>query len=67
MEGKGSGGSKQTPAKNPNAPVTKGELGNEIKRIMSEHLPTILVQSQENYRKAEEAKKAAEEVKEKSE
>ncbi|GKE48329.1 hypothetical protein Tco_1479587, partial [Tanacetum coccineum] len=38
---KGSG-SKQTPAKNPDAPVTKGELGNEIKRIMSERLPTNL-------------------------
>ncbi|GKE13658.1 hypothetical protein Tco_1421235, partial [Tanacetum coccineum] len=34
MEGKGSGGSKQTLAKNPDAPVTKGELCNEIKRIM---------------------------------
>ncbi|GKB59773.1 zinc finger, CCHC-type, retrotransposon gag domain protein [Tanacetum coccineum] len=65
MEGKGSGGSKQTPAKNPDAPVTKGELGNEIKRIMSEHLPTILAQSQENFRKAEEARKAAEDAKKK--
>ncbi|GKF98589.1 hypothetical protein Tco_0297372, partial [Tanacetum coccineum] len=45
---------------NPDAPVTKGELGNKIKRIMSEHLPTILAQSQENFRKAEEARKAAE-------
>ncbi|GKE26683.1 zinc finger, CCHC-type, retrotransposon gag domain protein [Tanacetum coccineum] len=34
MEGKCSGGSKQTPAKNPDAPVTKGELCNEIKMIM---------------------------------
>ncbi|GJT53208.1 zinc finger, CCHC-type, retrotransposon gag domain protein [Tanacetum coccineum] len=65
MEGKGSGGSKQTPAKNPDAPVTKGELGNEIKRIMSEHLPTILAQSQENFRKAEEARKAAEDAEKK--
>ncbi|GJX63117.1 zinc finger, CCHC-type, retrotransposon gag domain protein [Tanacetum coccineum] len=65
MEGKGSGGSKQNPAKNPDAPVTKGELGNEIKRIMSEHLPTILAQSQENFRKAEEARKAAEEAEKK--
>nr|GEY75502.1 zinc finger, CCHC-type, retrotransposon Gag domain protein [Tanacetum cinerariifolium] len=45
---------------------TKGELGNEIKRIMSEHLPTILAQSQENFRKTEEeARKAAEEVEKK--
>nr|GEU71436.1 zinc finger, CCHC-type, retrotransposon Gag domain protein [Tanacetum cinerariifolium] len=58
IEGKGS---KQTPAKNPDAPVTKGELGNEIKRIMSEHLPSILAQSQENFKKAEEARKAIEE------
>ncbi|GJU84286.1 hypothetical protein Tco_1291832 [Tanacetum coccineum] len=65
MEGKGSGGSKQTPAKNLDVPVTKGELGNEIKRIMSEHLPTILAQSQENFRKAEEARKAAEEIEKK--
>ncbi|GKA14471.1 zinc finger, CCHC-type, retrotransposon gag domain protein [Tanacetum coccineum] len=65
MEGKGFGGSKQTPAKNPDAPVTKGELGNEIKRIMSEHLPTILAQSQENFRKAEEARKAAEDAEKK--
>ncbi|GJS75874.1 hypothetical protein Tco_0725755 [Tanacetum coccineum] len=65
MEGRGSGGSKQTPAKNPDAPVTKGELGNEIKRIMSEHLPTILAQSQENFRKAEEARKAAEDAEKK--
>ncbi|GJX08306.1 zinc finger, CCHC-type, retrotransposon gag domain protein [Tanacetum coccineum] len=65
MEGKGSGGSKQTPAKNPDAPVTKGELGNEIKRIMSEHLPTILAQSQENFRKAEEARKAVEDAEKK--
>ncbi|GJT45693.1 zinc finger, CCHC-type, retrotransposon gag domain protein [Tanacetum coccineum] len=65
IEGKGSGGSKQTPAKNPDMPITKGELGNEIKRIMSEHLPTILAQSQENFRKAEEARKATEEVKKK--
>nr|GEY76694.1 hypothetical protein [Tanacetum cinerariifolium] len=65
MEEKGSGGSKQTLAKNPDAPVTKVELGNEIKRIMSEHLPTILAQSQENFWKAEEAKKATKEVKKK--
>ncbi|GJW20653.1 hypothetical protein Tco_0031275 [Tanacetum coccineum] len=65
MEEKGSGGSKKTPAKNPDAPVTKGELGNEIKRIMSEHLPTILAQSQENFRKAEEAKKATEKAEKK--
>ncbi|GJQ89701.1 zinc finger, CCHC-type, retrotransposon gag domain protein [Tanacetum coccineum] len=65
MEGKGFGGSKQTPAKNPDAPVTKGELGNEIKKIMSEHLPTIVAQSQENFRKAEEARKATEEAEKK--
>ncbi|GJS67933.1 zinc finger, CCHC-type, retrotransposon gag domain protein [Tanacetum coccineum] len=65
MEGKSSGGYKQTPAKNPDAPVTKGELGNEIKRIMSEHLPTILAQSQENFRKAKEARKAAKEAEKK--
>ncbi|GKA18473.1 hypothetical protein Tco_0698388 [Tanacetum coccineum] len=63
MEGKGPGGSKQTPAKNQDAFVTKKELGNEIKSIMSEHLPTILAQRQEKFRKAEEARKAAEEVK----
>ncbi|GKC83135.1 zinc finger, CCHC-type, retrotransposon gag domain protein, partial [Tanacetum coccineum] len=65
MEGKSSGGSKQTPTKNLDVPVTKGELGNEIKRIMLEHLPTILAQSQENFRKAEEARKAAEETEKK--
>ncbi|GKE49758.1 hypothetical protein Tco_1481016 [Tanacetum coccineum] len=65
MEGKGSGGSKQTPTKNPYVPITKGELGNDIKRIMSEHLPTILAQSQENFRKAEEARKATKEAKKK--
>ncbi|GJR57577.1 hypothetical protein Tco_1499739 [Tanacetum coccineum] len=65
MEGNGSGGSKQTLAKNQDAPVTKGELGNEIKRIMSEHLPTILAQSQENFRKAEEVRKTAEEAEKK--
>ncbi|GKA29252.1 zinc finger, CCHC-type, retrotransposon gag domain protein, partial [Tanacetum coccineum] len=65
MEGKGSGGSKQTPAKNPDAPVTKGELDNEIKRIMSEHLPTILAQSQKNIRKAKEARKATEDAEKK--
>ncbi|GKD07859.1 hypothetical protein Tco_1187544 [Tanacetum coccineum] len=65
IEGTGSGGSKQTPAKNPDAPVTKGELGNEIKRIMSEHLPTILARSQENFRKAEDARKAVEEAEKK--
>ncbi|GJT45620.1 zinc finger, CCHC-type, retrotransposon gag domain protein [Tanacetum coccineum] len=46
-------------------PVTKGELGNEIKRIVSEHLPTILAQSQENFRKAKEARIATEEVEKK--
>ncbi|GJY17021.1 hypothetical protein Tco_0387443, partial [Tanacetum coccineum] len=65
IEGKGSGGSKQTPTKNLDAPVTKGELGNEIKRIMSENLPTILAQSQENFWKAEEARKATEEAEKK--
>ncbi|GJY46857.1 zinc finger, CCHC-type, retrotransposon gag domain protein [Tanacetum coccineum] len=65
MEGKGSGGSKQTPTKNLDAPVTKGELGNEIKRIMSEHLPTILAQSQKNFRKTEEARKATKEAEKK--
>ncbi|GJU84284.1 zinc finger, CCHC-type, retrotransposon gag domain protein [Tanacetum coccineum] len=65
MEGKGSSGSKQTPAKNLDVPVTKGELGNEIKRIMSEHLPIIVAQSQENFRKEEEARKAAEEIEKK--
>ncbi|GKA55590.1 hypothetical protein Tco_0754662 [Tanacetum coccineum] len=44
MKGNGLGGSKQTLAKNQDVPVTKGELGNEIKRITSEHLPTILAQ-----------------------
>ncbi|GJU70113.1 hypothetical protein Tco_1256372 [Tanacetum coccineum] len=62
MQGKGSGGSKKTSTKNQDAPVTKGELSNEIKRIMSEHLPTILAQSQENFRKTEEARKATEET-----
>ncbi|GKC83136.1 zinc finger, CCHC-type, retrotransposon gag domain protein [Tanacetum coccineum] len=65
MEGKNSGGSKQTPTKNLDVPVTQRELGNEIKRIMLEHLPTILAQSQENFRKAEEARKAAEETEKK--
>ncbi|GJZ86262.1 hypothetical protein Tco_0657872, partial [Tanacetum coccineum] len=65
IERKGSGGSKQTLAKNQDVPVTKGELGNEIKRIVSEHLPTILAQSQENFRKAKEAKIATEEVEKK--
>nr|GEZ19296.1 hypothetical protein [Tanacetum cinerariifolium] len=62
MEGKGAGGSKQTPTKNLDAPVTKGELGNDIKRIMSEHLPSILAQSKENLKKEEEARKAVEEA-----
>nr|GEV81268.1 reverse transcriptase domain-containing protein [Tanacetum cinerariifolium] len=65
MEGKSDGGSKKTPAKNPDAPVTKGELGNEIKKNMSKHLPTILAQSQENFRKAAEARKAVEEAEKK--
>ncbi|PWA53438.1 hypothetical protein CTI12_AA444120 [Artemisia annua] len=65
MEGKGGGGSKQHPGKNQDVPVTKGELSNEIIRIMSEHMPTILAQSQENFRKAEEARKAAEEAEKK--
>nr|GEV85630.1 uridine kinase-like protein [Tanacetum cinerariifolium] len=65
MEGKGTGVSKQTPTKNLDAPVTKGELGNEIKRIMSEHLPSILAQFQENLGKAEEARKAVEEAEKK--
>nr|GEU98516.1 zinc finger, CCHC-type, retrotransposon Gag domain protein [Tanacetum cinerariifolium] len=65
MKGKGFSRSKQTPTKNPNARVTKGKLGNEIKRIMSKHLPTILAQSQENFRKAEEARKATEEAEKK--
>ncbi|GJT45619.1 putative reverse transcriptase domain-containing protein [Tanacetum coccineum] len=65
IERKGSGGSKQTLAKNQDVPVTKGELGNEIKRIVSEHLPTILAQSQENFRKAKAARKATEEVEKK--
>ncbi|GJY82648.1 zinc finger, CCHC-type, retrotransposon gag domain protein [Tanacetum coccineum] len=65
IEGKGVGGSKQTPAKNLDAPVTKGELGNEIKRVMLEHLPTILAQSRENLRKAEESRKAVEEAEKK--
>ncbi|GJZ15025.1 hypothetical protein Tco_0550702 [Tanacetum coccineum] len=59
MEVKGPGGFKQTPPKNQDAPVTKGELGNEIKIIMSEHLPTILAQSQEKFKTAEEARIAA--------
>ncbi|PWA90454.1 zinc finger, CCHC-type, Retrotransposon gag domain protein [Artemisia annua] len=65
MEGKGGGGSKQNPGKNQDVPVTKGELSKEIVRIMSEHMPTILAQSQENFRKAEEARKAAEEAEKK--
>ncbi|PWA83588.1 hypothetical protein CTI12_AA165160 [Artemisia annua] len=65
MEGKGGGGSKQNPGKNQDVPVTKGELSNEIVRIMSEHMPTILAQSQENFRKAEEARKAVEEAEKK--
>nr|GEZ21300.1 zinc finger, CCHC-type, retrotransposon Gag domain protein [Tanacetum cinerariifolium] len=62
MEGKGAGGSKKTPTKNLDAPVTKGELGNEIKRIMSEHLPSILAQSKENLKKEKEGRKAVEEA-----
>nr|GEU71398.1 zinc finger, CCHC-type, retrotransposon Gag domain protein [Tanacetum cinerariifolium] len=65
MEGKCAGGSKQTPTKNLNTLVTKGELGNEIKRIMSEHLPSNLAQSQENLRKTEKARKAVEEAEKK--
>nr|GFB92814.1 zinc finger, CCHC-type, retrotransposon Gag domain protein [Tanacetum cinerariifolium] len=65
MEGKSSGSSKQTSAKNQDASVTKGELGNEIKMIMSKHLPTILAQSQENLRKAEEARKVVQEIEKK--
>ena len=65
MEGKGGGGSKQNPGKNQDAPVTKGELSNEIIRIMSEHMPTILAQRQENFWKAQEARKAAEEAEKK--
>ena len=48
MERKGGGGSKQNPEKNQDVPVTKGELSNEITRIMSKHMPTIVAQSQEN-------------------
>ncbi|PWA53191.1 reverse transcriptase domain-containing protein [Artemisia annua] len=65
MEGKGGGGSKQNPGKNHDVPVTKGELSNEIIKIMSEHMPTILAQSQETFRKAEEPRKAAEEAEKK--
>nr|GFA99374.1 zinc finger, CCHC-type, retrotransposon Gag domain protein [Tanacetum cinerariifolium] len=65
MEGKGAGCPKQTPAKNLDVPVTKGELGNKIKRIVSKHLPSILAQSQENFRKAKEARKAVEEAEKK--
>ena len=65
MEGKGGGGSKLNTTKNQDVPVTKGELSNEIIRIMSEHMPTILAKSQENFRKAEEARKAAEEAEKK--
>ena len=65
MEGKGGGGSKLNTTKNQDVPVTKGELSNEIIRIMTEHMPTILAQSQENFRKAEEARKAAEEAEKK--
>ena len=65
MEGKGGGGSKLNLGKNQDVPVTKGELSNEIIRIMTEHMPTILAKSQENFRKAEEARKAAEEAEKK--
>ncbi|GKC24235.1 hypothetical protein Tco_1026385 [Tanacetum coccineum] len=65
MEGKGPRGSKKTPTKNPDVPVTKGEIGNKIKRIMLEHLPTILAQSQETITKEEETRKDVEEAKKK--
>lgn len=65
MEGKGGGGSKLNLGKNQDVPVTKGELSNEIIRIMTEHMPTILAKSQENFRKAEEARKAVEEAEKK--
>ncbi|GJX61504.1 hypothetical protein Tco_0294404 [Tanacetum coccineum] len=53
MEGKGSGGSKQTPTKNPDAPVTKGEQEAEKKKKANEEA--------ERRRKAMEDKRAAEE------
>nr|GEV90988.1 hypothetical protein [Tanacetum cinerariifolium] len=63
MEGKGLGGSKQNLAKKQDASIAKGELGNEIKRIMLEYLPTILAQKeQERKRKAEQDMKNAEDA-----
>ncbi|GKE42203.1 hypothetical protein Tco_1469487, partial [Tanacetum coccineum] len=48
MKEKGPGSSKKTLTKNQDAPVTKGKLGNGIKRIMSEHLPLFWLKVKKN-------------------
>ncbi|GJT44817.1 zinc finger, CCHC-type, retrotransposon gag domain protein, partial [Tanacetum coccineum] len=61
MEGKGSGGSKQTPAKNLNVPVTKGELEEARKAAEETQKKKKANEEVERRRKAMEDKRVAEE------
>ncbi|GKC07001.1 zinc finger, CCHC-type, retrotransposon gag domain protein [Tanacetum coccineum] len=61
MEGKGSGSSKQTPVKNPDAPVTKGELEEARKAAEDAKKKKKVNEEAERRRKAMENKRATEE------